>query len=113
MSFIKPIAAVAALSIAALTVAAPAEARDRHRPRHHHGHGHNHHGHHGHGDAIAAGVFGLAAGALIAGALAQPRPQPRAAYAPDWVAYCSAKFKTYDPATNLYVGYDGYYHECR
>jgi hypothetical protein len=108
MSFIKPIAAVAALSIAALTVAAPAEARDRHR---HHHHGHHHHGHHGHGDAVAAGVFGLAAGALLAGALAQP--QPRAAYASDWVAYCSAKYRTYNPATNLYVGYDGYYHECR
>lgn len=32
------------------------------------------HGHHGDGDAIAAGVLGLAAGALIVGALANDRP---------------------------------------
>lgn len=42
--------------------------------------------HRGHGDAIAAGVIGLAAGAIIAGALAQPQrptyyaPQPRVIY---------------------------------
>ncbi|MER9330720.1 BA14K family protein [Mesorhizobium sp. M0152] len=32
------------------------------------------HGHHGDGDAIAAGVLGLAAGALIGGALANDQP---------------------------------------
>ncbi|ESY88780.1 BA14K family protein [Mesorhizobium australicum] len=37
---------------------------------HHHGHGH------GNGDAVAAGVLGLAAGALIGGALANDRPPP-------------------------------------
>ncbi|AEH86787.1 MULTISPECIES: BA14K family protein [Mesorhizobium] len=37
-----------------------------------------HHGHHGNGDAIAAGVLGLAAGALIGGALANDRPPPDA-----------------------------------
>ncbi|WP_214475018.1 BA14K family protein [Mesorhizobium sp. dw_380] len=35
-----------------------------------------HHRHHGHGDAIAAGVLGLAAGALIGGALANQQPPP-------------------------------------
>ncbi len=34
-----------------------------------------HHGHHNHGDALAAGVVGLAAGALIAGALSNPQPR--------------------------------------
>ena len=33
-----------------------------------------HHRHHGNGDAVAAGVLGLAAGALIGGALANSRP---------------------------------------
>ncbi|BCG78750.1 BA14K family protein [Mesorhizobium sp. 113-3-3] len=37
-----------------------------------------HHRHHGNGDAIAAGVLGLAAGALIGGALANDRPPPDA-----------------------------------
>ena len=35
---------------------------------------HRHHGHHN-GDAIAAGVVGLAAGALIAGARSNPQPR--------------------------------------
>ncbi|MBB6411722.1 BA14K family protein [Mesorhizobium sangaii] len=36
----------------------------------------HHHGHHDNGDAIAAGVLGLAAGALIGGALANDQPPP-------------------------------------
>ena len=35
-----------------------------------------HHRHHGNGDAVAAGVLGLAAGALIVGALANDQPPP-------------------------------------
>ncbi|MDH6266952.1 hypothetical protein M2360_002349 [Rhizobium sp. SG_E_25_P2] len=42
----------------------------RHAPRHHH-----------HGDAIAAGVIGLAAGAIIGGALASD-PEPEVIYRP-------------------------------
>ena len=37
-----------------------------------------HHRRHHHGDAIAAGVLGLAAGALIGGALANDQPPPYA-----------------------------------
>lgn len=66
--------------------------------------------HRGHGDAVAAGVIGLAAGAIIAGALAQPQrptyyapPPPRVIYeqpapvyypqAPARVTYQSAGFE--------------------
>ncbi len=41
--------------------------------------------HRNHGDAVAAGVIGLAAGALIGSALSQPQPtyvQPAPVYAP-------------------------------
>jgi hypothetical protein len=101
----KSMATAAALTIAALAFAAPAEAKKKH---HHH---HHHHGHHGH--AAAVGVFGFAAGTMLGAALAQPRPAPTVVYGSDWVAYCSAKYKSYNPATNLYLGYDGYYHTCR
>ncbi|MBZ9853381.1 BA14K family protein [Mesorhizobium sp. CA13] len=43
-----------------------------------------HHRHHGHGDAVAAGVLGLAAGALIGGALANQQPPPRDYYDDDY-----------------------------
>jgi hypothetical protein len=59
-------AALAATTFAALPAA---EARDRYRhfePRHHHVHRHSN------GDAVAAGILGLAAGAIIMGAIAQP-----------------------------------------
>ena len=60
-------AALAATTLAAL----PAANADEWR--------HRHHGHHN-GDAIAAGVVGLAAGALIAGALSNPQPRYNSNY---------------------------------
>jgi hypothetical protein len=59
MRFLRPIAGALALSVAALSFTGTADARPRH---HHHG-----------GNAFAAGVAGFAAGALLSGALAQPR----------------------------------------
>jgi hypothetical protein len=72
----------------------------------------------GNGGAVAAGVIGgLALGAVIAGAAAAPPPP--VAYAPgyggggDWLAYCSSKYRSFNPATGLYLGYDGQYHPCQ
>lgn len=79
---------------------------------------------------------GLAAGAIIGGGLAAPRyyygpgpyyygPGPYYGPAPvyadpgyadpggsDPVAYCSARFKSYDPRSGTYLGYDGQRHPC-
>lgn len=95
-------------------------------------------------DAIAAGVIGLAAGAIIAGALSQPStptyappPPPRVYYPPQpaynayppapasvkyrggaqpwsqaWYNYCSQKFRSFNPKTGTYRGYDGADHFC-
>ena len=80
-----------------------------------HGHGYHRHRHYGGGAALG---FGLATGALIGGALAA---QPRGYYAapggyygaPDGsVEYCMNRFKSYDPASGTYLGYDGYRHPC-
>lgn len=55
------------------------------------------------GGALAAGaIFGLAAGALAANAAAGGNA----------VAYCSQRFRSYDPASGTYLGYDGYRHPC-
>ena len=61
MRLMKPLAATLALTVAAVSFSTTAEAGRRHHRHHHHG-----------GDALAAGIFGLAAGAFI-GSLAQPR----------------------------------------
>lgn len=120
-------AAVAATTLAAI----PAEAGERwHRARH----GSN-------GDLLAAGIVGLAVGALAAGAIGagreepvyvnpyrHPRPQPDRDYVIDepvdvvvddldepsyepwsraWFRYCSERYRSFDPETGTYVGYDG------
>lgn len=93
-------------------------------------------------DAIAAGVIGLAAGAIIAGALAQSNtptyaaPAPRVYYPPQpaynaypaapakvkyrgaqpwsqaWYNYCTQKYRSFNPKTGTYRGYDGANHFC-
>ncbi|GAB1717907.1 MAG: hypothetical protein NTAFB05_29490 [Nitrobacter sp.] len=50
---------------------------------------------------------GLAAGAIIGSAIAGS--QARAA---DGDAYCFRRFKSYDPASGTYLGYDGNRHPC-
>ena len=56
---------------------------------------------------IAAGVAGLALGAAAAAAASN-----NAAVDRDAIAYCSRRFKSYDPNTGTYLGYDGFRHPC-
>jgi hypothetical protein len=75
------------------------------------------------GDGIAAGVAGLAAGALIGGAIASAQQPVYAAPPPpyavarggdaDWIAYCSQRYRSFDPASGTYLGYDGQRHMCQ
>ncbi len=77
----------------------------------------------------AAALGGFAAGALVGGALAAPyaygggpyyneAPAPYyedeggAAASADPVAYCSQRYRSYDPASGTYLGYDGLRHPC-
>jgi hypothetical protein len=58
------------------------------------------------GGAAAAGVIGLAAGAIIAN-------NANRSYAGDnYYEYCSARFKSFNPRTGTYTGYDGLQHRC-
>lgn len=83
----------------------------------------------GRGAAIGAGIF---AGALLGAGIAASRPYyygpgpyyygpayypPPVVYAPapvygDPVAYCMRRFRSYDPGSGTYLGYDGYRHPC-
>jgi hypothetical protein len=66
----------------------------------------------GRGAAIGAGVAGLAAGALIGGAIASQAAPVAVGPGPDAVSYCAQRFKSYDPASGTYLGYDGNRHAC-
>lgn len=74
------------------------------------------HGHHHRrelGIGIAAGVGGFVLGSLLA------QQQPRTVYVEDgydgsWhVRRCMARYASYDPGSDTYIGYDGYPHYCR
>jgi hypothetical protein len=67
-------------------------------------------------DDIGSALFGLAAGALIGGTLANPGWLNRGIGSRDvsaHVARCQARFRSYDPASDTYLGYDGLRHRCR
>ncbi|MEO1199542.1 MAG: BA14K family protein [Pseudomonadota bacterium] len=103
---------------------------NRHRShRHHRGHVYRHHNDNG-GAVIAGAIIGLAAGAIIAGALDQPDayvvgPAPtygghvgHVGHAPEpfsreWYAYCSAKYRSFDAATGTFQPYHGPRRLCR
>jgi hypothetical protein len=96
----------AALGCALVLAAAPANARW---------------GHHHHGWGWGGGAAGFAAGALIGSTLASPYYYGPPAYAydsgPDYAggdaeAYCEQRFRSYDPASGTYAGYDGRRHPC-
>ncbi|MBO1908278.1 BA14K family protein [Microvirga sp. 3-52] len=70
----------------------------------------------GNGGAVAAGVLGLAAGALIAGAIANqaqaaPPPSPGTVN-PHLAAYCARKYRSYNPRTGTFVASNGYRYVC-
>ena len=57
----------------------------------------------------AAALFGFAAGTaagIVTGTV-------NGAVNSDHVAACEDRYRSYDPATDTYMGHDGYRHECR
>ncbi|WP_186417760.1 BA14K family protein [Bosea sp. CS1GBMeth4] len=74
------------------------------------------------GAAVGAGIAAGALGALAAGALlapgpvyAEPVPPPPRVYVEpdaDAIAYCSRRFRTYDPETGTYIGSGGVIRSC-
>ena len=87
-----------------------------------HGHYRGYYGRHyrrDRGGAVAAGVIGgLALGAILGAAASAPPPPPPAYYGPaygdrDWLAYCASKYRSFDPRSGTYLGYDGLRHPCQ
>ena len=60
------------------------------------------------GDALVAGLFGLAAGAIIAGAVNGSNNSGAG-----HVNACENAYRSYDLRSDTYLGYDGYRHQCR
>jgi hypothetical protein len=75
-------------------------------------HGHWRHHHHRRGYGWGPALGGLAAGAIIGGAIASQQAQA-AQQQEDWIAYCSAKYRSFDPATGTYTTYGGEQRYCQ
>jgi hypothetical protein len=85
--------------------------------------GWHHHGWHrggGWGPAIGAGIAGLAIGSALAArpyydydyyGAAPVYAAPVRPYAPS-VAWCEQHYRSYDPGSQTYLGYDGVRHSC-
>jgi hypothetical protein len=83
----------------------------------------------GHGNAVGAGLLGLGIGAIVGSALTPqtvyvaPPPPPPGYYAPaaygpppwtpNWYAYCSSRYRSFNPNTGYFVGYDGVPRFCQ
>jgi hypothetical protein len=101
----------AIVAVMVVAASAPADARRRH---HHHGYGY--------------GAGGFVAGAILSSALAGPRYgyygngpyyygggryySDAYASSPDSEEYCMQRFRSYDPRSGTYMGYDGQRHAC-
>jgi ABC-type amino acid transport substrate-binding protein len=119
--------AILSVAVAATTLATlpAANAGDRYWRRHHH--------HSDSGDLAAAGILGLAAGALVVGLASQPEPaytyrRPVRVYrdtayvddyagglepwSAEWYDYCSDRYRSFSPRSGTFIGYDGEEHFC-
>lgn len=83
------------------------------------------------GAAVAAGVIGLAAGAILLGAMSQPsRAAPAPSYyppapypgtvspgyqpwSPAWYQYCANRYRSFNPSTGTFTTYQGEQRFCQ
>jgi hypothetical protein len=126
----------ALVALLALTLAVPAEAGRGHGKGWKGGHGgryvqNNYYGRRGDDgySALGAGLLGFGVGAIVGSALTPrevyvaPPPPARPVYTragygpapwtPDWYSYCYSRYRSFDPNTGTFIGYDGYEHFCR
>lgn len=94
---------------AALNSAVPAATENvQYYRRHGYRRGYYGHRHHHHGGSTAAGIgLGLAAGAIIGGAIAAGQAQ-----AQQNAAYCAQRYRSYDPRSGTYLSNDGNRYPC-
>lgn len=80
--------------------------------------GNPHWGHPWHDEGAAGGIVGGMIGSWLWNQFNQPPPPPvevpeLAPGTPAWNAYCLNKYRTFNPATGTYIGFDGQAHACQ
>lgn len=64
-------------------------------------------------DALIAGIIGFALGAAIVASQEEHEAVKPRLNDPDWIAWCARKYRSFDPRSGTYLGYDGLRHYCR
>lgn len=106
----SPATSAPLMNSAALSKAAPAsDLTNVQYYRRGYGHRHGYRGYHrrGYGGTAAGVGIGLAAGAIIGGAIAASSAQAQQNH-----AYCSQRYRSYDPASGTYLNNDGNRYPC-
>ena len=104
MKTTRKIAAAFALVLTAALVPTLAEAGSSR------GDGHGSHGGH-HGSNYRPHVYyGWNHGPYYGQGVYYGHPSP---WSPGWYRYCSSKYRSFNPHTGYFVGYDGRHHFCR
>ena len=80
----------------------------RHYSRHRNYSRHRHYHRGNDGFPLALGIIGLAVGAAVANSYSTPRY-----YGGSNTDYCARKYRSWDPRSRTYLGYDGRRHACR
>ncbi len=112
-----PVAALLAATVLVGSVAPSMAFRGAYTPHHERqgyaGHSASFHRHFSRGvrAPVTAGV-GLGLGALGVAGLASGMNAVAADPAEEEIAYCADRFRSYDPSTGSYLGYDGDEHAC-
>ena len=124
--------AILSLAVAATTFATLPAANAGERYWRHHG---RHYDHDRSGDLAVAGILGLAAGALAVGLTARSQPDPvyverypsrvyretryyddyaggLEPWSAEWYDYCSDRYRSFNPRSGTFIGYDGGEHFC-
>jgi len=108
MVFKRSVAVMVAVVVACFTLLLMADAYAQwHRDRGHDRRGRGHHRHWEHRQPAPAPQQGIDYGAIIGGVIgAFSRPSR------DDVAYCMQRYRSYNPETGVYYGYDGQPRRC-
>ncbi len=68
-------------------------------------------------DAAAGLIIGAILGFALGAAVVDTQDQQSYAQSrlndPGWIAYCARRYRSFDPYTGTYLGYDGLRHYCR
>lgn len=76
-------------------------------------HGHDDDDHDSAAGLIIGVILGFALGAAVVDSQEQQNYANSRLNDPAWIAYCARRYRSFDPYTGTYLGYDGLRHYCR